>query len=78
MDEFDEASFLAVELEAFFGLPGLTQGGTVNACDLSAGTCSVVATGIPLPIAVAVDREGTVYAAIAALIPGAAQVITLP
>jgi hypothetical protein len=76
--ELDEAGFLAVELEAFFGLSGLTQGGTVNACNLSAGTCSVVAAGLPLPIATAVDRNGTVYAAIAALIPGAAQVIALP
>ncbi len=75
--EFDEASFMAAEL-AFFGLPGLTQGGTVNACDLSTNTCSVVASGLPLPIAAAVDRNGTVYAAIASLIPGAAQVITLP
>lgn len=76
--EFDEASFMAAELTFFFGLSGLTQGGTVNACDLSAGTCSVVASGLPLPIAAAVDRNGTVYAAIASLIPGAAQVIALP
>jgi hypothetical protein len=76
--EIDEAGFLAVELQAFFGLPDLMQGGTVNACSLSAGTCSVVAAGLPLPTAAAVDRSGTVYAAIAALIPGAAQVITLP
>jgi hypothetical protein len=76
--EFDEASFMAVELEFFFGIPGLTQGGTVNACDLSAGTCSVVAGGLPLPIAAAAHRDGTLYAAIGSLIPGAAQVITLP
>jgi hypothetical protein len=75
--EFDEAGFLAVEL-GFFGLPGLTQGGTVNACDLSAGTCSVVAGDLPLPIAVAIDRQGTVFAAIASLIPGEARVISLP
>lgn len=30
------------------------------------------------PTAVAVDREGTVDAAVTAVIPGAAQVITLP
>ncbi len=76
--EFDEASFMAVELEFFFGIPGLTQGGTVNACNLSAGTCSVVAGGLPLPIAAAAHRDGTLYAAIGSLIPGAAQVITLP
>ena len=77
VDEFDEASFLAVELTGF-GLPGLMQGGTVDACDLSSASCSVLAGGLPMPIAVAVDRNGTVYAAISSLIPGAAQVITLP
>jgi hypothetical protein len=75
--EFDEASFLAAEL-GFMGLPGLTQGGTVNACNLSTGNCSERASELTLPIAVAVNRKGTVYAAIASLIPGAAQVITLP
>jgi hypothetical protein len=76
--EFDEASFMAVELEFFFGIPGLTQGGTVNACDLSSDTCVVVAGGLPLPIAAAAHRDGTLYAAIGSLIPGVAQVITLP
>ena len=76
--EFDEASFLAAELQVFYGIPGLMQGGTVNACDLSSGTCSVLAGGLPVPIAVAVDKNGAAYAAIASLIPGAAQVIALP
>lgn len=75
--EMDEASFMAVEL-ANFGLFGLTQGGTVDKCDLGTATCSLVASGLPLPIAAVVDRQGTVYAAVASLIPGAAQVITLP
>jgi hypothetical protein len=74
--EFDEASFLAVEL-GFFGLPGLTQGGTVNACDMS-WNCTEFATGLPLPIAVAVDRSNQVFAVINALIPGGAEVIPLP
>lgn len=75
--EIDEASFFALEL-AQFGLPGLSVGGTVNACDSSTWTCVEVATDLTIPIAAAVDKRGTVYAAIAALIPGAAQVITLP
>jgi hypothetical protein len=75
--EIDEASFLAVEL-ASFGLPGLTRGGTVNACDSGSWACTEVATGLPIPIAAAVDRDGTVYTAISALVPGAAQVIALP
>lgn len=70
--ELDEASWAAVE----FQLPGL--GGTVNACDTSSWTCSEVATELPMPIAVTVGRDGTVYAAINAVVPGAAQVIALP
>ncbi len=70
--EMDEASWLAVE----FQLGGL--GGTVNACDSSTWTCSEVATGLPILIAATVDRQGTVYAAILSLVPGAAQVIELP
>jgi hypothetical protein len=70
--EFDEATWAAVE----FGFG--SQGGTVNACDLAAGSCQEVASGLPLPVAVAAHRDGTLYAAIASLIPGAAQVITLP
>jgi len=70
--EFDEASWAAVEL----GLGGL--GGTVNACNSSSWTCSVVAGSLPLPSAVAVDRNGTVYATVLSLVPGSAQVIVLP
>jgi hypothetical protein len=76
--EFDEAGFAAVELGNFFGIPGLTQGGTVNLCDLAAGSCSEFASDLPLPIAVAVDRKGNVFAAINALVPGQAQAIPLP
>ncbi len=70
--EMDEASWAAVE----FQLGGL--GGTVNACNSSSWMCSELATGLPMLIAAAVDREGTVYAAILSLVPGAAQVIELP
>lgn len=70
--EFDEATWAAVE----FGLGG--QGGTVNKCNLAAGTCEEIASGLPLPVAVALTRDGTLYAIINALVPGAAQVITLP
>lgn len=69
--EIDEASFLAVEL----GLP--SPGGTVNRCNLAKGTCAEVAAHLRIPIAVAVTRDGTAYAAIKALIPGAAEVIAL-
>ena len=69
--ELDEASWAAVE---FVG----ATSGTVNSCDSSTWTCCEVAGGLPIPMSVAVDREGTVYAAILALVPGAAEVIMLP
>lgn len=69
--EIDEASWAAVEL----GLGGI--GGTVNRCAPSTWTCSAVATGLPVPIAAAVNRDGTLYAAINALTPDA-QVVMLP
>ena len=69
--ELDEATWFAVA----DGFPLL--GGTVNACDLSSGTCTELAAGLPMPIAAAVDRRGTVYAAIQALVPGLASVIQL-
>lgn len=75
--EMDEASFMAVEL-AFFGLPGLAQGGTLNACSPVSGSCSEVATDLDIPLAVAVDQHGMIFAAVQALIPGMAQVVTLP
>jgi hypothetical protein len=70
--ELDEASWFAVEHGA--GMAG----GTVNACDSSTWTCADVATGLPMPVATALDRAGTVHVAINALVPGAAEVITLP
>lgn len=75
--EFDENSFLAFELP-FLGLPPAPAGGTVNQCDLSAGTCTEFAAGLLMPTSVAVDRNNQVYATVSALIPGAAQVIMLP
>jgi hypothetical protein len=69
--EIDEASWLTVEL----GLA--TEGGTVNACSWPSFTCSVEAGDLPIPMAVAVNRAGDVFAAIAALIPGEAKVIEI-
>ena len=70
--EMDEASWAAVEL----GLGGV--GGTVNACDSSTWTCTEVASGLPMPMAAAVTKDGSLYAAILSLVPGGAQVISLP
>ena len=69
--EIDEATWFAIEAN----LPGL--GGTVNACNPSSWSCSEVATGLPIPIATTVGKDGGLYAAIKALIPGQAEVIRL-
>jgi hypothetical protein len=70
--EMDEASWLAAEED-------MGVGGTVNACtgNGAAWTCTEVATGLPLPTAVAIDG-GDVYVTLFALIPGMAQVAMLP
>jgi hypothetical protein len=70
--ELDEASWFAVEV-----LPHTMVGGTVNACDIDAGTCTTVASGLTMPIAVTVGNGGELFAAVGALIPGGATVISL-
>jgi hypothetical protein len=69
--ELDEASWAAVEI-----LQSPT-GGTVDACDVSNGTCTEVATSLIVPTAVAVDKQGNLSAAVEGLLPSA-HVITLP
>jgi hypothetical protein len=69
--EFDEASWLAVEE----GIGPLN--GTVNACALG-GKCTEVATGLAMPTASTVGRDGQLYSAVWGLVPGSAEVIPLP
>lgn len=57
--EFDEASWLAVSGGGFAPVAG----GTVNECDVGTGACTVLASGLSLPTAVTVDRDGTVWIA---------------
>jgi len=66
--EFDEDSFLAVEL-------GQATTGTVNSCDVETGHCSVI-THLPLPTAVASTRRHT-YATALSLVPGEAHVVKI-
>ena len=66
--EFDEDSWLAVEL-------GQATTGTVNACDVWTGECSVVAH-LPMPTAVASTRRHT-YATVMSLVPGEADVVRI-
>ena len=74
--EIDEASSFAVEAEFFFGLPGLRQGGTVDACDVTTRTCTELATDLTVPIATTIGKDGTVYALTEAVLP-TAKVIAL-
>ena len=73
--ELDEATWFAVEVTR------TPLGGTVNACRPQRGTrelaCDVEAAGLMMPTAAAVDQRGRVHVAINALVPGAAEIITL-
>jgi hypothetical protein len=69
--ELEERSWLAVES---FG-PGALAGGTINACDIDAGSCTEVATGIPMLTAITFGKGSSLWATKNALIPGAAEVI---
>lgn len=68
--ELDEASWLALEIP-----PGSALGGTVNVCD-SSFSCTEVATGLFMPIAVAIDDDD-IFVAVGVLVPGLATVIKL-
>lgn len=56
--EFDEAGWLGVEGNGF---ARTAAGGTVNACNVATGACSVKASGLLLPTAVAVDHTGALW-----------------
>lgn len=67
--ELDENSWFALELG-----PGAMAGGTINKCDLGAGTCTEVATEIPILTAITFGNDGALWATRNALIPGMAEV----
>jgi hypothetical protein len=66
--ELDEASWAAVEI---FGTPA---GGTINACDLSSGTCNEVASGILELTAISFGNDGSLWATRDSLTPGSGEV----
>jgi hypothetical protein len=66
--EMDEDSWAAVEIF------GGGSGGTINACDVDTGDCTVVASGIPILTAINFNNHGKLFATRNALIPGAAEV----
>lgn len=67
--EFDEASFLAVETDQ-------ATSGTVDSCDVATGVCSVLASGLLMPTAVASTAHHT-YSTVMSLIPGQANVVRI-
>jgi hypothetical protein len=73
--ELDEASWFAVEVTH------TPRGGTVNKCRRGRGTrewaCDVEAAGLIMPTAATVDFHGRLRVVTNALIPGAAEVITV-
>jgi hypothetical protein len=74
--ELDEASWFAVEVTQ------TPQGGTVNACRRARWTraweCDVEGAGLLMPTAATVDFRKTLRVATQALIPGAAEILTVP
>ncbi|MDH3190626.1 MAG: ScyD/ScyE family protein [Acidimicrobiia bacterium] len=70
--ELDEGSWAAVEI---FQTP---LGGTVSSCSLASLTCSDVATGLPMLTTITFGKDGSLWAAQNALIPGLAEVVQLP
>jgi hypothetical protein len=67
--ELDENTWAAVE----FGMGA--SGGTVNACNITTGSCSIAAGGLTIPMATTVGKDGTVYALTEALLPSAKVII---
>lgn len=72
--ELDDASWLAVEVGAGGGPLLPVAGGSVKACNVGTGACSVVATGLSLPTAVTIARDGRVWVAQNSSIPGIASI----
>ena len=73
MVELEEQSWFVFEVPGAVG-----TGGSVNACDPSTWTCTQIATGLNMVTSATVGRNGIVSVVTNALIPGAAQVSTLP
>ncbi len=71
--ELEENSWFALELD-----PPQIAGGTINACDLGTGSCSEVATDIPIVTAITFGTDGTLWATKNALIPDQADVVEVP
>jgi hypothetical protein len=71
--ELDALGWFAIEVAG-----AAVAGGTVKACDVVGGTCSVVAAGLSLPLALTFDVDGVPWIAENASVGGAADVHPLP
>ncbi len=69
--ELDEASCIAVEF-----VTDAMAGGTVNTCDPTTWVCTEEATGLTMPMAVAINEAGA-FVVVSALIPGETEVVPL-
>ena len=72
--ELDEASWVALEVT------GNPIGGTINACELSPDTnlyddCRALASGLPSPVAITIDRTDQVHYLNNPQQPGGAEVV---
>jgi len=75
--ELDADSWLAVEIKSGGGPLTPSAGGTVKECNVSTGVCAVIASGLALPSALAVDKAGQLWVAENDAIPGVAHVHTV-
>lgn len=71
VSELDARSWAAVEIF------GNVTGGGVQACDVTSGSCESIISGVPFHTAITFDKEGTLWATVLALDPGAAQVVPI-
>lgn len=72
--ELDDASWIAVEVFSGGGPLFPVAGGTIKACNVGTGACSTLATGLSLPSALTVARDGRVWVAQNSSIPGVASI----
>jgi hypothetical protein len=71
--ELDENSWFAANLP-----PQALAGGTINACDVTAPACVVVAGGMTLPTAITFGKDGTLWSTENGPVPGQATVVEVP
>jgi hypothetical protein len=69
--QIDDATFFAVE---GFVAP---QGGSVHRCNVATGSCTTVVAGVSILTSITFRNDGSLWGAINALIPGAADVVQL-